>query len=199
MSVYLNNLKASVYAQQNLSAGQTALQQSVERLSSGLRVNRAGDNASNLAISQKVQSQIGAIAQGIANASQAISVLQTAEGGLTATSDLLLRMKELAVQGRNGSLSVEQRSAISREIVQLRKEINAIADRTTFNANTLLKNALSATVAKPAVGPGPGLREGAEILAGLRVENLKAGQADTGSYRLSFGDVQPIQNQLSRI
>ena len=197
--MHLNNLQASVYAQKNLSAGQTALQQSVERLSSGLRVNRAGDNASNLAISQKVQSQVGAIAQGVKNASQAISVLQTAEGALSSTSDLLLRMKELAVQGRNGGLSAQQRSAISAEILQLRKEVNAIAERTTFNSNALLKNALSATVSAAALSNPAALREGADVLAGLKVENLDVSHADVGNYRLSFGTVQPLQNQLSRI
>lgn len=198
MGFSLNGLQASMLAKHQMTLGESALASAVERLSSGLRINRAADNASSLAISEKIQSQISSINQGIRNAHQAISMLQTAEGSLSSASDMLLRMKELAVQGRNASLSTEQRSSISGEIAQLRKEINAIANRTTYNSNSLLKNALLG------VNTASGLSDtqlinGAEVLPGLVVENLQVNQADIGQYKLEFGDFRPIDNQYSRI
>ncbi len=147
MASVINTNMASLYAQKNLAGAQSALSTSVERLSSGLRINRAKDDAAGLGISEKIASQVVSLNQGIRNANDAISMVQTAEGSLSEVSSILQRMKELSVQARNDSLSTTQRSFISDELVALKKEINAIAERTTFNDLSLLKNALRTDVA----------------------------------------------------
>jgi flagellin len=146
MASVINTNLASLYAQKNLSGAQDALSNSVERLSSGLRINRAKDDAAGLGISEQIKRQITALNQGARNANDAISMVQAAEGSLSEVSDILIRMKELAVQGRDDALSVTQRKAISDELVQLKNEINSIADRTQFNGLSLLKNSLQQEV-----------------------------------------------------
>ncbi len=134
----LNLNLISLNSQRNLSEARSTLGVSVERLSSGLRINRAKDDVAGLGISQELQRQIGATSVASRNAADAISMVQMAEGSLSTVSDLLLRMKELSVKGANQSLSKEQRKVISSEISQLRNEINAIATRTDYNGLKLL-------------------------------------------------------------
>jgi flagellin len=145
MQTITTNLSA-LFGQRELSAAQGALSQSVERLSSGLRINRAKDDAAGLGISQELQRQTRAFAVASRNANDAVSMVQTAEGSLQSVSDMLIRMKELTTQGANESLSKEQRSFIAAELVQLRKEINAVAERTTFNNTKLLTGDFSEAV-----------------------------------------------------
>jgi len=118
----------------------------VERLSSGLRINRAKDDVAGLGISQELQRQTRSFAVATRNANDAISMVQTAEGAMQSVSDMLIRLKELTTQGANESLSKEQRSFITGEINQLRKEINAVAERTTFNNTRLLTGDFSEAV-----------------------------------------------------
>ena len=120
MASVINTNMASLYAQKNLSGAQNALSTSVERLSSGLRINRAKDDAAGLGISEKIKSQVTSLNQGLRNANDAISMVQTAEGSLSEVSSILQRMKELSVQARNDSLSTTQRSFISDELVALK-------------------------------------------------------------------------------
>jgi flagellin len=136
---------ASLYAQKNLGRAQSALSTSVERLSSGLRINSAKDDAAGWGSSQKLSSQVKAIDQSIRNANDAISMVQTAEGALSEISNILLRLKELSTQGNNASLSTDQFTAIGAEADQLIQEIDAITARTTFNGQTLIDGAGPAT------------------------------------------------------
>ena len=138
---------ASLYAQRNLGKVQSSMPTAVERLSSGLRINRAKDDAAGLGIAEKIQSQVKATTQSVKNANDAISMVQAAEGSLGEVSSILQRMKELTIQGRNGSYNTSQRKTLSDEILALRDEINAIAERTTFNNLSLLKTALRSSVA----------------------------------------------------
>jgi flagellin len=184
MASVINTNLASLYAQKNLSGAQSALSTSVERLSSGLRINRAKDDAAGLGISQKINSQVVSLNQGIRNANDAISMVQTAEGSLSEVSSILARMKELSVQARNDSLSTTQRSYISDELVSLKNEINAIAERTTFNDISLLKNGLRSTVAGSASQAGQ-LANGAEILDGVTVSNVTLKNTNVGTYSFS--------------
>ncbi len=142
----LNTNLTSLFGQRELSSAQGALAQSVERLSSGLRINRAKDDVAGLGISQELQRQTRSFAVASRNANDAISMVQTAEGALSSVSDMLIRMKELTTQGANESLSKEQRSFITAELAQLRKEINAVAERTTFNNTKLLTGDFSEAV-----------------------------------------------------
>jgi len=129
---------ASLVAQRNLSTAQSALTTSVERLSSGLRINRAKDDAAGLGISENLQSQTRSVRQASRNANDAISVVQSAEGGLTEVASMLQRMKELSVQGNNGTLNADQKGFIAAEINSLTDEIDQVSKRTTFNGSSLL-------------------------------------------------------------
>jgi flagellin len=138
MASVINTNMASLVAQRNLSGSQGALATSVERLSSGLRINRAKDDAAGLGIAAKLQSQVKGIDQSIRNAGDAISVVQTAEGALDQVATMLQRMKEIATQGNNDALSTTQRLALMTEANALSSEITATQSRTTFNGATLL-------------------------------------------------------------
>ncbi len=148
MASVINTNNASLVAQRNLSNSQNHLTTSVQRLSSGLRINSAKDDAAGLGISENLQAQITGANVGVRNANDAISMVQTAEGGLQEVSSMLQRMRELATQGNNDSLSTTQMGYIGAEIDSLRSEINKVAARTTFNGKTLLNgdNATAGTV-----------------------------------------------------
>ncbi|MDM7942396.1 MAG: flagellin [Hydrogenophaga sp.] len=144
MASVINTNNASLIAQRNLSTSQTDLTQSVQRLSSGLRINSAKDDAAGLGISQKLQAQITGANVSARNANDAISMVQTAEGGMQEVSSMLQRMRELATQGNNDSLDATQRSYIATEIDALRSEVNQVATRTTFNGKGLLDGSIDA-------------------------------------------------------
>jgi flagellin len=125
---------------------------STERLASGFRINRGADDPSGLAISERMRAQIRGAQQGIANAQQGVSMIQTADGSLTETTSILQRMRELAVDAGDGTLSADERTAIGTELVSLRDEIDNIAGRTTFNGNALLTGAFNISTAST-IGP----------------------------------------------
>ena len=197
MASVINTNMASLYAQKNLSGAQNALSTSVERLSSGLRINRAKDDAAGLGISEKIKSQVTSLNQGLRNANDAISMVQTAEGSLSEVSSILQRMKELSVQARNDSLSTTQRSFISDELVALKNEINSIAERTTFNDLSLLKNALRTQVSVPALADATKITNGASLLSGVSVSGLSVSNTNVGTYTLTTGTQAPIASQIS--
>ncbi len=122
----------------------TQLSKSLEKLSSGLRINRAADDAAGLAISEKMRAQIRGLDQATRNAQDGISLVQTAEGALNETHSILQRMRELAVQAANDTYTAEDRSEIQLEIDQLTEEVDRIADTTEFNTKTLLDGSTSA-------------------------------------------------------
>jgi len=138
MSTVINTNLASLYAQNNLSGAQNNLAQSVMRLSSGLRINSAKDDAAGLAISQNMQGQINSVNQSVRNLNDATNLIQVAESSMSTIQDMLLRMKQLATQGYDGSLSGAQKMNIMDEIKQLNTEINNTATRTKFNGNSLI-------------------------------------------------------------
>ena len=140
MSTVINTNMASLFAQNSLANAQNNLAQSVQRLSSGLRINSAKDDAAGLAISQSMQGQINGTNQSIRNLSDATNLLQTADTSLATIQDMLLRLKQLAVQGYDGSLSATQKLDIVNEMKDLNDEINATATRTTFNGISLLSS-----------------------------------------------------------
>ncbi|MCL6577737.1 flagellin [Kyrpidia sp.] len=123
-----------------LTTNTNSLQKSLEKLSSGYRINRAGDDAAGLAISEKMRAQISGLDQAQRNAQDGISLIQTAEGALNETTSILQRMRELAVQAANGTYTTSDRAKISGEMQQLFNEINRIASQTQFNTMNLLGN-----------------------------------------------------------
>lgn len=138
MAQYISTNIASLNAQRNLSASQSSLQTSLQRLSSGLRINSAKDDAAGLSISERFTSQIRGANQAARNANDGISLSQTAEGDLGQVGDSLQRMRELAVQASNGTNSASDRKALDSEFQQLSSEIDRLAKNSNFNGVKLL-------------------------------------------------------------
>jgi flagellin len=138
MPQVINMNIASLNAQRNLNQSQSALQTSLQRLSSGLRINSAKDDAAGLAISERFTSQIRGLNQAARNANDAISLSQTAEGALGEISNNVQRIRELAVQAANATNSASDRTALQNEVSQLVSEIDRVAQQTAFNGVTLL-------------------------------------------------------------
>src|SRR5215203_4520518 len=138
MSLRIQNNVEAFNAQRQLVGNSDKLSKAMERLSSGYRINRAGDDAAGLAISEKLRGQIGGLAQASRNSADAISMVQTAEGALNSVHSMLQRVRELAVQYKNGTLGTNDRAAIQSEVDQLKAEIGRIASDTEFNGIKLL-------------------------------------------------------------
>src|SRR5438067_654780 len=138
MSSVINTNTASLNAQRNLSASQSSLNTSIQRLSSGLRINSAKDDAAGLAISDRMSSQIRGMNQATRNANDGVSMAQTAEGALASSGDILQRVRELAVQSSNASNTSSDRQALQTEVTQLTSELNRVATTTSFNGQNLL-------------------------------------------------------------
>lgn len=138
MGLRINTNLSAINAHNNLFRTSTKYQNSLEKLSSGLRINRASDDAAGLAISEGLKAETRSLDQASRNAADGISLLQTAEGSLDEVSAILIRMKELTLQSQTGTLSDQDRSYLSLEFYALRDEINRIAWRTQFNGVSLL-------------------------------------------------------------
>ncbi len=145
MSLRINTNIEAFNAHRQLVGTQTAMSQSMEKLSSGLRINRAADDAAGLAISEKMRAQINGIDRAHQNAMDGISMVQTGEGALNEVHSILQRVRELAVQYNNGTLSTADRAAITAEITQLSAEVGRIVDTTQFNGISLLSGGASVT------------------------------------------------------
>jgi flagellin len=143
MGVRINTNIEALNAQRNLGISGLAFGKSVEKLSSGLRINRAADDAAGLAISEKLRAQVRGLNQAQRNAQDGISMVQTAEGALTEVHSMLQRMRELAVQASNSTLSSADTQSVNTEITALKAEIDRVAGSTTFNGQFLLTGALS--------------------------------------------------------
>jgi flagellin len=141
MSLRIQSNPEAMNAHRQLLGTSEKLQKSMERLSSGYRINRAADDAAGLAISEKLRGQISGISQAMRNTQDAVSLVQTAEGALHEVHSMLQRMRELAVQYKNGTLSTDDRTAIQSEVNQLQDEINRIGDQVQFNGVQLLSSA----------------------------------------------------------
>ena len=177
MSMRINTNIEALNAQRNLSATATQFASSVEKLSSGLRITRAADDAAGLAISQKLQAQVTGLNQAQRNAQDGISMVQTAEGALTEVHSMLQRIRELAVEAANSTVSSADASSIDTEITALRAEIDRIAKATTFNGQNLTTGALSITQASGiAIGASAG---GTATVSAVNVAGAKGGYTYT--------------------
>ncbi len=138
MSLRINQNIDALNSYRNLSVTQGQMSKSLEKLSSGFRINRAADDAAGLAISEGLRSQVGGIKVAVRNTQDGVSVVQTAEGALTETHSILQRMRDLSVQASNDSNDANSRTAIKAETDQLASELDRIASSTTFNNVKLL-------------------------------------------------------------
>ncbi|WP_020146777.1 flagellin [Thioalkalivibrio sp. ALJ15] len=178
MSQVINTNVLSLNAQRNLGNSQGALAQSLERLSSGLRINSAKDDAAGLAISERFTSQIRGLNQAARNANDGISFAQTAEGALGTVGDAMQRIRELAVQSANDSNSASDREALNNEVQQLIEEINRVADSTEFNGESILNGELEDLV----------FQVGANQNQTISVDGVDARGSQLGSGALATGE-----------
>ena len=139
----INHNMNALNAHRNMGINNTAAGKSMEKLSSGLRINRAGDDAAGLAISEKMRGQIRGLTQASRNSADGISMIQTAEGALNETTNILQRMRELAVQASNDTNTTSDREEIQKEINALTEEVDRIANNTEFNTQKLLNGSKS--------------------------------------------------------
>ena len=188
----INHNMNALNAHRNMNINNTAAGKSMEKLSSGLRINRAGDDAAGLAISEKMRGQIRGLTQASRNASDGISMIQTAEGALNETTNILQRMRELAVQASNDTNTTSDRNEIQKEIDALTQEVDRIANNTEFNTQKLLngnKNGIGGEVVNEAVD---------ESLGKFKVEfknALTANQEitiDGETYKVQAGDLADV-------
>jgi len=176
MAMTINTNVVSINAQRNLSLSGGSLGVSMQRLSSGLRVNSAKDDAAGLAIAERMSTQVRGLAVASRNANDGISLAQTAEGALGKVGDMLQRMRELAVQSSNATNSKSDREALQAELSQLRDEVDRVAKTTTFNGQKLLDGQFSGGVFQVGANAGDNITVGA--LANTKVDQL--GQSTYG-------------------
>src|SRR5918997_609151 len=182
MSLRIQNNVEAFNAHRNLSGTEGALARSMERLSSGYRINRAADDAAGLAISERLRAQVKGLDQAQRNVQDAVSLVQTAEGSLTEVHAMLQRVRELAVQFKNGSLSTADRTAIQSEVNQLASEIERIGSSAEFNGTKLLNAAQTLSFQV-------GSKDGQTIT----VSTISLGSA-TGGVGASYFALSSVQN-----
>jgi flagellin len=183
MSLRIQNNVEAFNAHRQLVGTSDRLSRSMERLSSGYRINRAADDAAGLAISEKLRGQIRGLAQAQRNAQDAVSMVQTAEGSLTEVHSMLQRVRELAVQYKNGSLSASDQAAITSEVNQLSAEVQRISGAAEFNGIKLLNGLTTVTFQV-------GAQDGQSIT--VTTSTLYGGSVSTLAFQLSPTGTQDI-------
>ena len=177
MGIRVNNNSGSLQAQRQLGINGQKVKRSFNRLSSGMRINSAADDAAGLAISERFGSQLRGLNQAIRNANDGVSLTQTAEAGLSGVSDGLQRIRELSIQAANGTLTKSDRQFIQAEIDQISEQIGDISQRTTFNGRSLLSGGQGVSIQA-----GASANEVVEIpLADVRPNQLGAAPQVTGA------------------
>jgi flagellin len=192
MSLRIQNNVEAFNAQRMLTANSEKVGKAMEKLSSGYRINRAADDAAGLAISEKLRGQINGLAQANRNAGDAISLVQTGEGALNEVHSMLQRVRELAVQYKNGTLSTSDRTAIQSEVDQLKSEIDRIGTDTEFNGIKLLNG--TGTVSFQ-IGAADGQQiTAATISIGAQVSSAVFALSTTGA-----SDIDEIDTAINNI
>jgi flagellin len=194
----INHNVTALNTYNKLVVNNSSAAKSMEKLSSGMRINRAGDDAAGLAISEKMRAQIRGLDQASRNAQDGISLIQTAEGALSETHAILQRMRELAVQANNGTYTTLDRQKLGAEVTQLENEINRIASQTEFNTKKLFNSGISVTFQV-------GANEGQVI--GLSINKMDASSLgvsgkgsvfSAGSLSQTIADINSAINTVSK-
>ena len=194
MASTINTNIVSLNAQRNLGTSQASLATSMQRLSSGLRVNSAKDDAAGLAISERMNTQVRGLTVGARNSNDGISLAQTAEGALGKVGDMLQRMRELAVQAGNATNSAADRAALQAEVQQLTDEIDRVAKQTTFNGTKILDGTFAGAVFQV------GANSGDSITVGALTNSTAVGLADIAyGYTHATGIIPSNITDLSEI
>ena len=202
MSLRIQNNVEAFNAHRQLVGTSAGMAKSMERLSSGYRINRAADDAAGLAISEKLRGQIAGLSQAGRNAQDAVSLVQTAEGSLTEVHSMLQRVRELAVQYKNGTLSTTDQTAIQSEVNQLASEIERIGSSAQFNGIQLLSSAATLTfqvgandnqvitVSTISLGSTAVPTTVFDLTSATAVANIDGAIDDVSAQRATFGAVQ---------
>ncbi|KXU89677.1 flagellin [Paraburkholderia monticola] len=177
----------SLVSQQNLTGSGSALSQAITRLSSGKRINSAADDAAGLAISNIMQTQINGLNQGVSNSNDGTSMVQTASSGLASLTSSLQRIRQLATQAANGSMTSDDRAALQQEVSQQISEVNRVASQTTFNGMNLLNGSLGTVSFQ--VGANVGQTISLNLTQDMSAAKLGTGSVQAGNTLGSFGNL----------
>jgi flagellin len=208
----INSNLSSVNAQNNLSKSQASLATSMQRLSSGLRVNSSKDDAAGLSIATKMDAQIRGMSQAVRNANDGISLAQTKDGALGTASDVMQRMRELAVQGANGTNTTDDSASLDKEFTALKTEVSRIASDTQFNTTSVLATGNAAVSIQVGANSGAGqvidipatdlgavaTTLAASVLTSAATSNTAIGALDTAltSVNTMRADLGAVENRL---
>ena len=200
MSLRIQNNVEALTAHRSLNATSDKIAKSMERLSSGYRINRAADDAAGLSISERMRSQINGLAQANRNIQDGVSMVQTAEGNLDEVHSMLQRVRELAVQYKNGTLSSDDQAAIQTEVNQLASEIERIGGSAKFNGITLLATSGAVTfqvgvndgetIAVSTISLGSTLGDFTSLSNSTAISAIDAAISSVSAARATFGAVQ---------
>lgn len=197
MAMTINTNVVSINSQRNLSLSGSSLATSMQRLSSGLRVNSAKDDAAGLAISERMKAQSSGLAVAARNANDGISLAQTAEGALSKVGDMLQRMRELAVQSANATNSTTDRTAMQAEVKQLINEIDRVAKTSEFNGTKLLDGSFVGAVFQVGAKAGDNITVGG--IANTEAASLGSAAAVAKGTGVSSGTLTAAQQQVELI
>lgn len=198
MGLRINQNIEALNAHRNLLGTSDKLTRSMERLSSGLRINRAADDAAGLAISEKLRGQVKGLNQAIRNSQDGISLIQTAEGALNEVHSLLQRMRELSVQAANDVLTDTDRVAIQKEVDSLLAEVDRIASNTEFNTRKLLDGSVATTALNLQIGANTGQSISVTI-ATATTAALTINGLSVGSHTLANQALVSIDNAIKTV
>ncbi|PMG16654.1 flagellin [Vibrio splendidus] len=172
MAIAVNTNVSALVAQRNLSNANNMLNQSLERLASGSRINSAKDDAAGLQISNRLEAQMSGIDVAVRNANDGISIMQTAEGAMNETTNIMQRMRDLSLQASNGSNSQSERTAIQEEVAALNDELNRIAETTSFGGKKLLNGSFGSSSFQIGGSSGEAVQIG---LKNMRTDDINMG------------------------
>lgn len=198
MGLRINTNVFSLNAQRNLARASEALGSSFEKLSTGLRISRASDDAAGLAISERLRAQVRGLEQASRNSNDGISLVQTAEGALNEVSGILVRMRELAVQSANGTTSNSDKETLDSEFQQLAGEITRIADSTEFNGTALLTSS-SALSIQVGSGTSSGVDTVSVTLSNVSASSLGVSGLDIGSGGSTTSAITAIDSAIDTV
>jgi flagellin len=199
MSLRINTNIDALTAYRNLQTTQTSMSNSIERLSSGLRINKAADDAAGLAISQGLTSQINGIGQATRNAQDGINVVQTADGALNETQSILQRMRTLAVQSANDSNDDNSRSDIQKEVTALQSELDRIATKTTFNNINLLDGSFSGKQFQIGYAANDTIQVDISSASGSGAAGFKAADLQVGASQIDLSTQSGAENAITAL
>jgi flagellin len=202
MGLRVNTNIASINAQRNLENVTTRLAGNFRRLSTGLRISTAADDAAGLAISERLRSQVASLQQAKRNANDGISLVQTGEGALNEVSSILIRLRELAVQSANGSVSGQDKTTLNEEFTSLVDEVNRIGRSTEFNGVKLLDGSSSSVTFQVGFGTTTGIDTlaitlNASLSTSLNLSTLDIGSA--GDTSLAISNIDAAINSVSSL